>query len=206
VSSEFDTLKAAIEELKNGLMSFDQRVDGEYTLEERLKCTAFIVFSHAELQSYFEKIARRIMRDAKSRWEATFVPDRVIATLLAYRRKDIAPLPENPKIPNGAADLSTIVARCFVLQEKAISDNNGIKAYSMSQLLCPLGVLSQDIEEPLLIQLDATGVRRGDFVHKANKISLPRLRDPFADELSDINDLIDELQTFDSKLESLGLL
>lgn len=206
MSIEFEALKEAIIELENGLMGFAKREDGEYSLEERLKCKAFIVFSHAELENYLEKIARRIMAEAKIRWENCKIPDRVIATLLAYRRKDIAPLPENPRLPQGRADLSAIVAQCFALQQNAIDDNNGVKSSNISQLLCPLGVLPDNIGEPLIIQLDATGKRRGDFVHKTNRISMPHLRDPFADELSDIKNLLAEISNFDDELQRLGLL
>lgn len=205
MSTEFDALESAIAELQSGLMSFAQRDDGEYTFEELLKCKAFIVFSHAELENYLEKIARRILKEAKNRWKAVRIPDRVIATLLAYRRKDIAPLPQNPRLPLGRADLTAIVDQCFSLQEEAIDDNNGIKSSNFSQLLCPLGLLPHDIEEPLLIQLDSVGSRRGDFVHKTNKISLRHIRDPFADELSDILMLLTEVKGFDSQIKILGL-
>ena len=50
------------------------------------------------------------------------------------------------------------------------------------------------------------GSRRGDFVHKQSKVSLPKIRDPFSDEKKDIDDLIAELGRFDAKLESLDLL
>lgn len=206
MSVEYDDLEIAIGELRSGLMSFGQREDGEYTLEERLKCKAFIVFSHAELENYLEKVARRIMNEAKSRWEATRIPDRVIATLLAYRRKEVTLPPENPRIPVGRADLSEIVKQCFSLQRAAIDDNNGIKSKNFSQLLCPLGVLSEDIEEPLLIQLDDMGKRRGDFAHKTNKVSMPHLRDPISDELSDVSNLMIEIKNFDNSLENLNLL
>lgn len=66
-SREFAELDAAVGDLKVGLMGYSQRVDGAYTKEELMKCQAFIVFSHAEVENYLEKVARRIMREAESR-------------------------------------------------------------------------------------------------------------------------------------------
>lgn len=206
MSAEHQALRDAISELRLGLMSFEKRDDGTYTDEELLKCKAFIVFAHAEVEIYLEKVARRILSEARQRWQRASVPDRVIATLLAYRRKELAPLPEDPKHPTGKSDLQKIVDDCFALQGKAIADNNGVKASNLSQILCPLGVLPQDIEEAMLIQLNNTGSRRGDFVHKQSKVSMRRIRDPIADELSDILNLVDELEKFDRNIEAIGLL
>lgn len=206
MSIEYEELKADILALKEGLMSFEKREDGDYTAEEILKCKAFIVFSHAEVENYFEKVSRRIMSEARQRWESNAVPDRVIATLLAYRRKELSPIPENPKQSSRKSRLESIVAECFKLHEAAIADNNGIKATNLSQLLSPIGLMPHDIEEAMIIQLDKTGAVRGDLVHKQSKVSMRRIRDPFSDELSDISNLIDELERFDTTIESIGLL
>lgn len=205
-SSEYIELNSAVDDLKAALMGFSQRVDGDYTKEERLKCLAFVVFAHAEVERYLEKAARRIMREAKDRWEATKVPDRVIATLLAFRRQELTGPPQDIKRPQSKFDLANIVEMSFSLQENAISENHGIKPTNLSNLLCPLGVLADDVGEPLLIQLKNVGSRRGDFVHQQSKVSLPKVRDPFADELQDVDNLIAELAVFDEHLESLGLL
>jgi hypothetical protein len=58
----------------------------------------------------------------------------------------------------------------------------------------------------MLIQMDQTGKKRGEIVHKSSKISLRTIRDPFSDEMKDIDDLVNEIAVFDAKLESLGLL
>lgn len=205
-SPEYSNLKMAIAELETGLMGFSSRADGAYTSEELLKCQAFVVFSHAEIENYLEKIARRIMHEAKTRWETTFIPDRVIATLLAYRRKEVIGPPLEFKNSTGKANIKEIVKTSLKLQDEAISGNNGIKMANLSELLCPLGVLQDDVDEVLLIQLTNIGSKRGDFVHKQSKVSLPKIRDPFSDEQQDIHHLIEELGKFDAKLEALGLL
>lgn len=203
---EFTELDAAVVDLKSGLMNYGQRVDGAYTPEERMKCQAFIVFSHAEIENYLEKIARRIMREAQSRWDRSALPDRVIASLLTFRRTELAAPPDDIRNPPKKQSIKEIIKEAIKLQGEAIDDNNGIKPSNLSKLLAPLGVSDQEVEEALLIQLKNMGSRRGDFVHKQSKVSLPKLRDPFADELSDISNLLSELGLFDTKLETAGLL
>lgn len=187
-------------------MSFEQREDGNYTKEELMKCQAFIVFFHAEVENYLEKVARRIMLEARKRWEDHGTLDRVIATLLAFRRKEITQPPDDPKNTGNKSDLATIINDCIRLQEKAISENHGIKRRNVSELLCPLGVLPDDLEEVMLIQLTNTGSKRGEFVHKQNSVSLSKIRDPFADEITDVDNLIKELSKLDQMLETLHLL
>jgi len=73
-------------------------------------------------------------------------------------------------------------------------------------MLSPLGVLPDDLEEVFLIQLDNTGKLRGQMVHKASRVSLRNIRDPFMGEQQDIDNLLSEIGRFDAKLEALGLL
>ncbi|MGY6551249.1 MAG: HEPN domain-containing protein [Erythrobacter sp.] len=206
MSPEFKGLKEGIDELVEGLMSFDQRDDGDYTKEELLKCKAFIVFCHAEFEIYFEKIARRILKEAKARWDTRLIPDRVIATLLAYRQKELPPIPDDPAQPLGRSNLSAIVDAAVLNQTAAIDDNNGIKASNLAKLFCPLGLMEADIESALLIQLNSTGAARGDFVHKPSKVSIRRIRDPIADELAEIKLLLAEIAKFDAHIETIALI
>lgn len=206
VSAEFTALREGVDELTEGLMAFEQRDDGDYTKEELLKCKAFIVFCHAEFEIYFEKVARRILDEAKARWDTEPIPDRVIATLLAYRQKELPPIPDDPAQPLGRSALSAIVEAAVVNQTAAINDNNGIKASNLAKLFCPLGLLETDIESALLIQLNSTGSARGDFVHKPSKVSIRRIRDPIADELAEIKSLMAEIAKFDAHIESIALI
>lgn len=55
----------------------------------------------------------------------------------------------------------------------------------------------EQFDETLLIQLKGLGERRGDHVHQNSQVSLPKVRDPFADELRDIKFLVEEIKSFD---------
>ncbi len=199
-------LDAAVAALRAGLMNYESRLDGAYSQEELMKCQAFIVFSHAEIENYLEKVARRIMIEAKARWDEHALPDRVIIGLLTYRRNELTGPPDDIRNPTKKQNLNEIVNEAVKLQGDIISDNNGIKTSNLSKLLAPLGVSDLEVEEALLIQLSNVGSRRGDFVHKQSKVSIRNLRDPFTDEVKDISTLLSEIRRFDEKLEIAGLL
>jgi hypothetical protein len=165
-----------------------------------------VVFCHAEIQVYWEKISRRVLLAAQQRWNSDKSVDRVIATLVAFRPMARVSIPENPGTPDETGDFSKIVEYAFKQQQSAISSNNGIKSSNLAKLLCPLGFISEDFPERLLIQSDQTGKKRGDLVHKSSKVSVRTIRDPFADEKYDIEQLIAEIRIVDGNIERSGVL
>lgn len=202
-TTELLTLQSAIDYLRDSLMNFDSKEDGNYTDEELLKCQAFVVFSHAEVEVYLEKVSRKIMNSARENWLDHTTHSRVISALVAFRRQQNVFIPEDPKVCTNNNDIEKIIENSFKSQEEIISKNNGIKRSNLAQMIFPLGVLSSDINESLLILLDNTGSKRGEIVHKASSVSLRNIRDPFSDELPDIANLINEISVFDQKMISI---
>lgn len=202
-TTELSALQSAITHLKSCLMNFSSREDGSYTDEELLKCQAFVVFSHAEVEVYLEKISRKIMDSAKKDWLDHSIYGRVTSALVAFRHPGNVFIPEDPKICKNNNDIKKILEYSFKSQEEIISKNNGIKRSNLAQMIFPLGIFSSDIDESLLILLDNTGSKRGNIVHKASRVSLGNIRDPFSDELSDIESLINEILVFDQKMIDL---
>jgi hypothetical protein len=88
-------------------------------------------------------------------------------------------------------------------QKREVRKNHGIKRNNFGQLFVPLGLDMSIVPEPLLIQLDGLGERRGDLIHTTESLSLAHIRDPFSDEASDVMQLLNELQGFDSFLSKL---
>jgi hypothetical protein len=205
-SVEYNRLTQSIADLKADLMNFPPSPTILYSNSELLKCQAFVVFSHAEMQVYWEAIARRILQEAERRWKTETQIDRVIATLVAFRRPERVSIPKDPLNPHDGGNFGKIVDEAIKAHSEVIGENNGIKRSNIADLLIPIGVLPGDFVEVMLIQLDQTGKKRGDLVHKSSKVSARTIRDPFADEMKDIDDLVTEIGVFDTKLEALGLL
>ncbi|MAS05410.1 MAG: hypothetical protein CL534_12110 [Ahrensia sp.] len=205
-SAEHQTLVQAIAGLKADLMNFQPSPTVPYSNSDLLKCQAFVVFSHAEMQVYWEAVARRILSEAENRWKTSSVVDRAIGTLVAFRRPEQVSVPVDPLNPHRGGNFTSIVEEAVKTHNEVIGDNNGIKRANIANLLVPLGVMPGDFVEKLLIQLDQTGKKRGDMVHKSSKVSIRNIRDPFTDEMKDIDELVIEIGHFDAKLVALGLL
>jgi hypothetical protein len=203
---EYQTLVESIADLKTHLMDFARSSTKPYSNGDLLKCQAFVVFSHAEMQVYWEAVARRILHEAEIRWTTATTIDRVIGTLVAFRRPERVSIPGNPISPHDGGDFRKIVHEAIRAHSKVIGANNGIKRSNIANLLIPLGIFQEDFVETMLIELDQAGMRRGDMVHKSSKVSVRTIRDPFADEMRDVDDLVAEIAIFDTKLEALDLL
>lgn len=205
-SAEYQKLVQSVFDLKSDLMSFSPNPTGAYTSAELLMCQSFVVFSHAEIQVYWEAVARRILTEAEHKWKSNQEVGRVAATLLAFRRPKDVYVPRDTANAKDHGKFDWILKEAIKNQSDIINDNNGIKRSNISEMLLPLGVFLSDLVEALLIQLDQTGTKRGKMVHKSSKVSLRPIRDPFSDEMKDIDDLVLEIGIFDTKLEAMGLL
>lgn len=206
MSKEYDSLNNAVSDLSASLLDFAPSPIEPYSDPQLLKCQAFVVFCHAEFQVYFETVAKRVMREAELRWRGFNAIDRVIAALLAFRSPADVHVPNDPIRPTQLAQLENLIRMAIASHLKVINENNGVKRYNISELFVPLGVVSDDLDEQLLLQLDQTGRKRGDMVHKSSKVSLRTIRDPFTEELPEITQLLAEIKKFDLLLERRGLL
>lgn len=205
-SAEHQKLVQSISDLKSDLMGFAPNPVGAYSNTELLMCQSFVVFSHAEIQVYWESVARRILTEAEHKWKTNQEVGRVAATLLAYRRPKDVYIPRDTTNVQKHGKFEWILTEAIKNHTEVINDNNGIKRSNISEMLLPLGVFLSDFVEAMLIQLDQTGAKRGTMVHKSSKVSLRTIRDPFTDEMQDIDELVAEIGVFDTKLEVMGLL
>ena len=205
-SAEYQNLIESIGQFKSDLMDFDPSPTIPYSNSNLLKCQAFVVFSHAEMQVYWEAVARRILLETERRWKSEGIAGRAIAALVAFRKSEQTSVPKDPYNPHDGGNFKVIVQGAIKSHSVVIDDNNGIKRSNIAQLLTPFGVMPEHFVETMLIQLDQTGKKRGDMVHKSSRVSIRTIRDPFADEVGDIEGLVNEIGNFDLKLESIGLL
>ena len=107
------------------------------------------------------------------------------------------------QIKRPKSKFSTLICGAIAAHKAAIRRNHGIKRKDIAELFIPLGLEPTRFSETLLIQLDKLGSRRGDHVHQSSKVSLPSIRDPFDDELKDIQFLVAELGVFDEVAQKI---
>lgn len=196
-SKEYIVLRKNIAILRDQFLNFEKRLDGSYSAYELTQCRAFITFCHAEVENYLESIASKVVDAAEKHWRRHRRVTNAIAAMLAYRCQRETTLPDNPIEQGRSTRFETLIGNAIAIQRSAIKGNHGIKPKNLSELYLPVGMTPDQFDNPLLIQLKNLGERRGDHVHQNSQISLPKVRDPFYDELHDIEFLVKEIETFD---------
>lgn len=197
-SREYGTLKRNIGSLRAQFLNFEKRIDGGYSNHELTQCRAFITFCHAEVEIYLETVAGKIVDAAERHWRRRRRVTNAVAAMLVYRCHKELTMPENPIEQGRNSKFETLVGNAISAQRSAIKRNHGIKPKNLSELYLPIGMPPDQFDEALLIQLKNLGERRGDHVHQNSQVSLPKVRDPFDDELHDIEFLVDEIEAFDA--------
>lgn len=199
----YTRLKRSCDELKSEFLSFSPRIDGRYTMSELKMCRAYIAFVHAEVEHYLEEIAIKALDRGLSNWTTKQRISKSIAALFIYRHPSEIVIPDNPADLPSKNRINELTYRVIATQKYEIRQNHGIKRKNFGRLFVPIGLDMSIVPEPLLIQLDGLGERRGDLVHTTERSSLARIRDPFSDEASDVQQLLTELQNFDQFLSKL---
>ena len=196
-SREYEMLNRNIGSLKAQFLNFQKRLDGAYSNHELTQCRAFITFCHAEVEIYLETVASKIVDAAESHWRRHRRVTNAVAAMLVYRCHKELSMPDNPTEQGRNSKFETLVGNAISAQRSAIKGNHGIKPKNLSELYLPVGMTPDQFDEALLIQLKNLGERRGDHVHQNSQVSLPKVRDPFDDELHDVEFLVDEIKAFD---------
>lgn len=202
-SREYGTLRKNIDSLRGQFLNFEKRLDGRYSVHELTQCRAFITFCHAEVEIYLETMASKVVDAAERHWRRHARVTNAIAAMLVYRNPKELTLPDNPTEQGTKNKFETLVGQAISNQRSAIKGNHGIKPKNLSELYLPIGMTPEQFDETLLIQLKSLGERRGDHVHQNSQVSLPKVRDPFDDELQDMEFLVAEIKTFDLLVSQL---
>jgi hypothetical protein len=125
---------------------------------------AFLVLSHAELESYLEDWAKEIVRAADVAWNGSNRISKPLAFLLSTlgERMD----PQSKDSPKKLADTSSKVLQKFY---RLIKDNHGVKEVNVLTLFAPLGIPATTFGPTLLAGLDTLGTMRGTHAHQSAK-------------------------------------
>lgn len=132
---------------------------------------AFLVLSHAEIESYLEGWAKEIARASEVAWLSSAKITTPLAFLLATLAERIT-VPKTLRVQNskdGPQRLAEAAVKLFQKYYKQINDNNGIKENDVLTLFGPLGIPATALGTTLLPNLDNLGAIRSTHAHQSAK-------------------------------------
>lgn len=180
-SRRWQSLDNEIESLRKFLLptKFDRL--GQYARPRltQARTRAFLVLSHAELESFFEQWAKEIARKSEEIWKNNRRMTQPLAALMATTENHVV---VNDKQTLDPQDMITAQVDKFVQQRyeayyKIIKDNHGIKEINLMRLLTPLGIPGSVFGSTLLPSLNSFGSSRGLHGHNSVR-SIQSVLDP----------------------------
>lgn len=186
----FGELKKRLDRLATSLLPPD-RLNGDYTDEDRDRIHAYVVLAHAELENYIEKLAIFAADQAKRKSNSNHC-EPVSSRLIFFRA-----ISGRDKI-----DVATpeAISSAYAYFEKLTERNHGIKSNNLLQLFMPLGLTHNDFDPVFLANLDAFGILRGEVAHTAAR--LKQGSSPSA-EKAKIIVILNDLSHFDQRVRQL---
>lgn len=180
---------------------------GVYPDQSRVQANAraFLVLSHAEVESFLEDWAKEIASAAKAVWTTKQRVSSPLAFLLAASTETITVPDEFIAAEDAPYKLDQKVNKAFTKYFKQLKDNNGVKEKNLLAIYMPLGLPSSAISPTLLPNLDAFGSDRGTHAHH----SASAVRTPLDPEteykrvqnvLTDLRDLDNWLSAYKRKI------
>jgi hypothetical protein len=158
---------------------------------------AFLVFCHAEFESYLEGLAKDIAKSSENLWTSSTRISVPLQFLLVTRAKRISvPTKIEPGVKDVPQRLSDELTTLFQTFYTDINDNHGIKEHNILSLFGPLGINLGSLGPTLLPNLDSFGERRGDHAHHSVALIVTPL-DPETEYMRAIN-LATDLLGFDN--------
>jgi hypothetical protein len=199
-SKRLKDLRRQVEELRGHFLPTNFNSLGSYPDMPRVHShtRAFLVFSHAEIESYFEGWAKDIARATEDVWKNTHRITEPLAFLIATLSERVN-VPEQLVGPNkkdAPQLLQEQLVKLFPSYYKQIKDNNGIKEHNVLSLFGPIGLPATAIGSTLLPSLDSLGADRGDHAHNSAK-AVRNVLDPQT-EYNRIVALLNDLSGIDS--------
>ncbi|WBF68237.1 hypothetical protein LN040_03800 [Desulfovibrio subterraneus] len=205
MTPQFRVLKKRIKELRKHFLPKKPDLAGDYSDRRLDYARAYLVLAHAEVEHYFEDVAKGIAIKYFGEWKSHRKCSSVILSLVAcYKYNwDIQCDSESlkgqssKKFDDAVFDLIDDASRQFIGK---IQKNNGVKADNIKDLVIPIGIPLDSLDSVWLNDMDAFGSRRGDVVHKASGVQ--GAIDPFS-EKAKIESILLKIQDLDERFYAL---
>lgn len=201
-SRRWYSLYREIEALRKNMLPSKFNNLGQYSrpAQVQARTRAFLVLSHAELETFFEEWAKEIARKSEEVWKSNRKVTQPLAVLIATSDSHI---PVNDKISEAQQEdigtkVDAFIRKRYEEYYKQIRENKGIKQSNLLTLLSPLGVPGTAYGGTLLPSLDSFGKSRGLHVHNSVR-SVQNILDPEL-EYKRVQDLVVDIKTLDTWL------
>jgi len=153
-------LLTRLDNLEKHFLPASFSLTGRYTQRQHDHTKAFLLLVHAELESYFEDRARKLVANAQARYQSKGICTPVLSRLLVYHsaaKDELAPV--SP----------IAVSRAINYYLDHLDKNHGIKEKNLLTIFLPLGISHAELDAQLTAACNQLAQKRGQFAHASFK-------------------------------------
>ena len=170
---------------------------GSYSNRQFALTLAYRVLVHAEIEAYLEDRVWEVALNAKNHWDSQGKTCRTLICLLAFSGLEmevpphtLTPSQGSKKVPDGKIKINKKIDSAMESFNRAIKQNHGIKEANLLALLLPIGIDTDDLDDPTwLATMNTFGEERGVVAHSSSTSPTIQVPDP-ATELRRIKQII----------------
>jgi hypothetical protein len=183
-----------LDKLEAHLLPTAFSLTGRYTLRQHDYTKAFLLLVHAELESYFEDRARKLVTKAEARYRRSGICTPVLSRILVFHNAAKDELgPVSPKAVNKAIK--------YYLDH--IDKNHGIKEKNLLTIFLPLGISHAELDARLVAACNQLSQKRGQFAHASLKTH--QQVDPKTERDNIKRNILPELRNLERRFRNLDL-
>jgi hypothetical protein len=191
-SKRLQRLLTRLDKLEAHLLPAVFSLTGRYTPRQHDHTKAFLLLAHAELESYFEDRARKLVTNAEARYQRRGICTPVLSRILVYHNA--------AKDELGAVSPNA-VSKAINYYLDHLDKNHGIKEKNLLTIFLPLGISHPEIDAQLVAACNQLAQKRGQFAHASFKTH--QQVDPQTERDNIRLNILPELKNLEKRLKDL---
>ncbi len=162
--------------IEKAFIDFSYDATGNYSKTQLLHAAAYILLTHAEIETYIEERVHELLRLADRRWKSGRKTSRTLMAVCTYFSGDMQLAKKH-----SSNDLyGSVVTKAVKSADSRIGSNHGIREKNFIGLLQMVGYDIHTIDPLLVAELDVFGSIRGEHAHKSSRHHFAAKFDPYA--------------------------
>lgn len=209
-SQRFKELRKRLSELRRHLLPAKFSSTGSYSSREEDRARGYRLLAHAEIESYLEDQARKVVTERITAWKRNRTPSNLLLAFLACYHSGWVDYDDgnNKRIMELAKSrrkiketVSEIVDQAQTQFIQNLQGNHGVREKNLKILILPTGVELNELDATWIADLDDFGKQRGEVAHNAKRGATGGINPQ--DEYNRIKNLLIGLKELDKKMQNI---
>jgi hypothetical protein len=174
------------------------KINGNYTKKESDLIRSYVLLSHAEIESFFEDISQAKAKKALTEWKSNRTKSNCLLAIMSFCTDEVG-WDKTKKEKKEKFDYRVIRVVAHYIEK--LSNNHGIKAENIKNILLPIGIEESQIDDTWLNTMESFGAQRGLIAHST--ISVQQQIDLATNKNNINNNILPTIKELDLLIKAL---